>query len=94
MRLLWRKVGEKERGDCMREARIKGKRPLGGSFVGLRAGVSGKYGIWRTKPPDAESAVGAESPKVWANARTYPLHTVLGRFGHQILDLCIDNCRS
>jgi len=40
------------------------------AFVFMRqrptAGVTGKGGIWRTKPPDAESAVGAESPKVWA----------------------------
>jgi hypothetical protein len=27
------------------------------------AGVSGKRGHWRTKPPDAESAVGVESPR-------------------------------
>ena len=44
---------------------------------GLTAGVTGKGGIWRTKPPDAESAFGADSPKVWANARTCPVHAVL-----------------
>ena len=32
----------------------------------LTAGVSGECGTWLEKPPDAESAVGAESPKVWA----------------------------
>lgn len=46
---------------------------------GLTASVTGKCGIWREKLPDAESAVGAESPKVWANARTCPVHAVLGR---------------
>jgi hypothetical protein len=44
------------------------------------AGVTGKGGNWRTKPPAAESAVGADSPKVWANARTCPVHAVLGSF--------------
>ena len=29
----------------------------------LTAGVTGKGGIWRTKPPDAESAVGARIPE-------------------------------
>jgi hypothetical protein len=29
--------------------------------------------MWQEKPPDAES------PKVWANARTCPVHAVLGR---------------
>jgi hypothetical protein len=43
----------------------------------LTAGVTGKRGNWREKPPDAESAVGAESPQVWANARTCPVHAVL-----------------
>jgi len=50
------------------------------------AGVTGKGGTWRTKPPDAESAhlprvlggVGARILKVWANARTCPVHAVLG----------------
>jgi hypothetical protein len=41
------------------------------------AGVTGKGGIWRTKPPDAESAVGAASLKVRRNARTCPVHAVL-----------------
>ena len=45
---------------------------------GPTAGVTGKGGIWRTEPPDAESAVGARIPKVWANARTCPVHAVLG----------------
>ena len=47
---------------------------------GPTAGVTGKGGTWRTKPPDAESAFGADSPKVWANARTCPVHAVLGAF--------------
>src|SRR5512136_1485929 len=33
--------------------------PKGGST----AGVTGKRGIWRTKPPDAESAVGGRIPE-------------------------------
>jgi len=44
------------------------------------AGVTGKGGMWREKPPDAESAVGAASLKVWATARTCPVHAVLGIF--------------
>ena len=44
----------------------------------LTAGVTGKRGNWREKLPDAESAVGARIPKVWANARTCPVHAVLG----------------
>ena len=43
------------------------------------AGVTGECGTWREKLPDAESAVGADAPKVWANARTCPVHAVLGR---------------
>jgi hypothetical protein len=46
----------------------------------LQVIVTGKRGMWREKLPDAESAVGAESPKVWANARTCPVHAVLARF--------------
>ena len=46
------------------------------------AGVTGKRGIWREKLPDAESAVEAADPKVWANARTCPVHAVLGCFGY------------
>ena len=42
------------------------------------AGVTGKRGIWRTKLPNAESAVGAESQKVRRNARTCPVDAVLG----------------
>ena len=45
---------------------------------GPTAGVTGKGGMWRTKPPDAESAVGAASPKVRRNARTCPVHAMLG----------------
>ena len=50
------------------------------NFCAVRptAGVTGKGGIWREKPPDAEPAVGARIPKVWANARTCPVHAVLG----------------
>ncbi|MFZ4802514.1 MAG: hypothetical protein ACOYLR_11215, partial [Chlorobium sp.] len=44
----------------------------------LTASVTGKGGNWREKPPDAESAIGAANPKVWANARTCPVHAVLG----------------
>jgi hypothetical protein len=39
----------------------------------LTAGVTGKGGIWRIKPPDAESAVGAADPKVRAKPRTCPV---------------------
>jgi hypothetical protein len=42
------------------------------------AGVTGKRGNWRSKPPDAESAAGAASPKVRAKPRTCPVHAVLG----------------
>ena len=42
----------------------------------LTAGVTGKGGIWRMKPPDAESAVGAATLKVRAAARTCPVHAV------------------
>ena len=48
----------------------------------LTAGVTGKGGIWREKPPDAESAVGAESPKVWAQARTCPVVMVNEAVAH------------
>ena len=45
---------------------------------GRRYAPSGyKGGIWREKPPGAESAVGARVPKVWANARTCPVHIIL-----------------
>ena len=42
-------------------------------FSRLTVGITGKGRIWRTKPPDAESAVVAtlRVPKVWANARTF-----------------------
>jgi hypothetical protein len=46
----------------------------------LTAGVTGKGGIWRTKPPDAESAVWGRIPKSVGNARTCPVHAVLARF--------------
>ncbi len=46
----------------------------------LTAGVTGKRGSWREKPPDAESAVGAGVLKVLATPRTCPVHAVLGRF--------------
>lgn len=44
----------------------------------LTAGVTGKGGICREKPPDAKSAVGAASLKAWAKSRTCPVHAVLG----------------
>ena len=31
--------------------------------VNPTAGVTGKGGMWRTKPPDAESAVGGQNPE-------------------------------
>jgi len=37
------------------------------------AGITGKGGIWREKPPDAESAVGARIPESVGNARTCPV---------------------
>ncbi len=43
--------------------------------------------MWRTKPPDAESAVGAAIPKVRRNARTCPVHAVLGSFCKTVLNL-------
>ena len=51
------------------------REPLTGAVIG-----TGKGGNWREKPPDAESDVGARIPKVWANARTCPVHAVLARF--------------
>jgi hypothetical protein len=33
---------------------------------GQTAGVTGKGGTWRIKPPDAESTLGAASLQVWA----------------------------
>jgi hypothetical protein len=44
---------------------------LTGAVIG-----TGKGGIWQKKPPDAESAVAAADPKVWATARTCPVHAV------------------
>jgi hypothetical protein len=44
---------------------------------GLTAGVTGKGGMWREKPPDAESAVGAAFPASAGRARTCPVHAVL-----------------
>jgi hypothetical protein len=44
------------------------------------AGVTGKGGSWREKPPDAESAVGAAFPASAGSARTCPVHAVLGVF--------------
>jgi len=38
----------------------------------LTAVIGGKCGIWQKKPLDAESAVGAESPKVWAQPALIP----------------------
>jgi hypothetical protein len=46
----------------------------------LTAGVTGKGGNWRRKPPDAESAVGARIPESAGSARTCPVHAVLGSF--------------
>ena len=48
--------------------------------ISLTAGVTGKGGNWRKKPPDAESAVGVTSPKVRAKPRTCPVPAVLGSF--------------
>ena len=39
-------------------------------FQRLSTGVTGKGRIWRTKPQDAESAVGTDSPEVRAKPRT------------------------
>jgi hypothetical protein len=47
---------------------------------GPTAGVTGKGGIWREKPSDAESAVGARIPESAGRARTCPVHAVLARF--------------
>ena len=43
------------------------------------AGVTGKGGIWRTKPPDAESAVWSRFPESAGRARTCPVHAMLAR---------------
>jgi hypothetical protein len=51
------------------------------------AGVTGKGGIWRKKPPDAESAVGARIPKVWAAPALVRVHAVLGGFCKTVLNL-------
>jgi len=40
--------------------------------------VTGKGGIWRTKPPDAESASWGRDPESAGAARTCPVHAVLG----------------
>ena len=48
-------------------------------------GVTGKGGIWREKPPDAESAVGTATPKVQANAGTCLAQAVLGGIAHESL---------
>ena len=42
--------------------------------------ITAKVGIWQTTPPDNESAIGTDSLKVWGNARTCPMHAVLGRY--------------
>ena len=47
-------------------------------FQRLSTGVTGKGGIWRTKPQDAESAVGTDSPEVRAKPRTCLVHAVFG----------------
>ncbi len=44
------------------------------------------------KPPDAESAAGAESPQVWAKARTCAVHALLGRFCKTILNCGFGFC--
>jgi len=48
----------------------------------LTAGVTGKGGNWREKPPDAESAVGARYavPESVGKARTCPVQVLLARF--------------
>ncbi len=60
------------------KTKLANQRRIGFALGCLTAGVTGKGGIWREKPPDAESAVGAAYPKVWAKARTCPVHAVLG----------------
>ena len=45
---------------------------------GPTAGVTGKGGIWRRKPPDAESAAWDRLPESAGSARTCPVHAVLG----------------
>jgi hypothetical protein len=49
--------------------------------------------MWREKPPDAESAVGAAFLKVWANARTCPVHAVLGTVSHSQIHVNVESCR-
>lgn len=51
---------------------------------GLTTGVTGKGRAWREKPPDAESAAGTESLKVWATSALVRVHALLGG---------IDNCQ-
>lgn len=51
-----------------------------GESENLTAGVSGKGGIWRTKSPDAESAVGADSLEGRAATARVRLHALLGSF--------------
>jgi len=72
------------------------RQPLGGWRPAPRSlRGTGKGGIWREKPPDAESArlprvlggVGAADSKVWAKARTCPVHAVLGAFCKTVLNL-------
>jgi len=53
------------------------------------AGVTGKGGTWREKPPDAESAVWGRFPMVWVKARTCPEHAVLGRFCKTLLNFVL-----
>ena len=45
--------------------------------------------MWREKPPDAESAIGAASSKVWAKARTCPVHAVLGALSFYTFALAV-----
>jgi hypothetical protein len=59
----------------------------------LTAGVTGKCGIWREKLPIAESALGAESPKVWAKPTLVRLHAVLAGFLLSILTLLLSIAR-
>ena len=42
----------------------------------LRKGT-GKGGNWRTKPPDAESAVWGQNPESVGKARTCPVHHIM-----------------
>ena len=44
--------------------------------VSQRTGVTGKGGIWRKSHQTPDPPLGAADPKVWANARTCPVHRI------------------